>query len=191
MTHHVTEIKTRGDDGILYYFITVGISFLVLFASSSIVFGLFRAAKISDFLGGFYDGVNFGFLLSIILIGLVTMADLFERFRSFIKYRQISYRSRQERLFLIKDHYNIFFDRLIVACKRCNFHSKTQKEKDGIIKATTNRSWKSFGEKIEIHLRKNTDGTLLLKISSEPVLFATVLDFSKNFNNIEALLSCI
>lgn len=191
MTHHVTELKTRLNDGIFYYFSVVGISFLVIFISSTMLFGLFRALKISDLLGGLYDGAVFGAFLGGILVGLVTLIDIFERFRCFKKYHKISYRSRQRRFFLIKNDCDNLFERLLAACKICDFNIKTQDRKFGIIKATTNRSWRSFGERIEIVIRKSTDGSLTLKVSSEPIIFTTVLDYCKNFINIEQLLSTL
>ena len=191
MTHHVTELKTRLNDGIFYYFSVIGASFFVIFILSTMIFALFRSLTISDLLGGLYDGAVFGAFLGGILAGIVTLVDIFERFRCFKKYHKISYRSRQQRIFLIKNDCDNIFERLLAACKSCNYHIKTEDKKYGIIKATTNRSWRSFGEKIEIIIRKSTDGSLTLKVSSEPILFTTVLDYCKNFINIELLLSTL
>ena len=58
---------------------------------------------------------------------------------------------------------------------------------EGIIKASTGWSWKSWGEIIEIKIIKNKYTTIHVK--SKPLVRTTALDFGRNYENIQAFCS--
>lgn len=70
-------------------------------------------------------------------------------------------------------------------------HSIAVNEEEGTITAKTRMSLVSFGEKITIKATKEEQESVLVKISSKPVVKFTAIDYGKNYKNIEALCSML
>jgi len=60
-------------------------------------------------------------------------------------------------------------------------------EKDGVITARTRRSFVSFGEQIAIKVTGVGKDSAWIRLSSAPAMKFTVLDYGKNYRNIEAI----
>ena len=56
---------------------------------------------------------------------------------------------------------------------------------DGIIIAETGLSWKSFGENLLLKLKRVGSKQTQIKILSKPKVRTTMIDFGKNFENVE------
>jgi uncharacterized membrane protein len=59
----------------------------------------------------------------------------------------------------------------------------------GIIEADVKKSWKSFGEKLKIRLWKGSEGKVYVEMTSKPKIVLTMIDYAKNFENIESILT--
>ena len=73
------------------------------------------------------------------------------------------------------------FKEAISSVKKC----KIVKEEGSFITAKTGFSWKSFGEVITISSKSMSDTEVVIKISSRPSLKTTIVDYSKNLENVE------
>ena len=56
-----------------------------------------------------------------------------------------------------------------------------------VIQAKTERSWESWGEKIEFRLERMEQGTRI-EVSSQPLLRSTLLDYGKNYENVGLII---
>lgn len=55
----------------------------------------------------------------------------------------------------------------------------------GTITASTNASWRSAGEKLEVSVKKKDSGQYILRCTSQPSMKNIVFDYGKNFDNVE------
>ena len=68
----------------------------------------------------------------------------------------------------------------------------TNKDKSqGLIQAVTKMSWKSAGEKINIHLSKNGNKKTDITVSSSPKLRTTLVDYGKGHQNVTSIIQFI
>ena len=67
----------------------------------------------------------------------------------------------------------------------------SSKIEEGLIQATTGISWKSFGENIEIKLKRKEDNIVEIKISSKPSFPLTIVDYGKGRNNVLSFIEYI
>jgi len=186
MTIHVTEIRSEKGDGILYYSFVIMKSYLFVFLFCFFLFGIFKAIKSFSLMEGVYDGMIFGFCISIILVTLMALVDIFERIRCYKRFQRISFRVNQEKNLFIKGECDEIANQLIEYLKKDGLKLEFDEIKSGHIKATYRRSWRSFGERISIGIKESSSG-ILIEISSKPILFTTLFDFCKNLINIEIL----
>jgi hypothetical protein len=55
----------------------------------------------------------------------------------------------------------------------------------GLMTASTGASWRSAGEKIEVHVLKRDSGQFVLRCTSKPAQKNVLFDYGKNFDNVE------
>lgn len=85
---------------------------------------------------------------------------------------------------------------LIPTCKKAillikNSSLKKEDTETGTLIAKMGMSWNSFGETLEISLKPLADGRTLIRIASSPSLPTTIVDFGKNLENVETVVSYI
>ncbi len=49
-------------------------------------------------------------------------------------------------------------------------------------------TWKSFGEAISISIQNVSPETVSIRIKSEPAVKTTLVDYGKNYQNVEAII---
>ena len=154
-----------------------------------ILIGLFYALMTNSLKGlllGLYAGTAFGLFMSLIL---VTLHYLFSA-----KYRTIKgidIGSVVQQKFMELDlSFDQAYDRClqsINAIRKCKIESEDRS--DGLINAKTSSSLKCFGENIEYRIWNSKNGITRVKIMSRPRLKTTLVDYSKNLDNIEKISS--
>jgi hypothetical protein len=173
----------------LNYVFTILKSFFFVVVASALFFGIFRSIKAGSLLG-FVDGMLFGLLLAIVLVPIIVSLDIFQRFKNYRKYQRVDFNVNQVRRLLIKDEYNLIFNKLCDFLKdRKEFTIYNKDLGKGIIEADVKKSWKSFGEKLQIRLWKGSDGKVYAEITSKPKIVLTMIDYAKNFENIESIMT--
>ena len=188
MPVHVNEIDSKEKNGAISYISIIIKSFVCLFLISTILLGAFRSISMLSFSEGIKNGVIFGFFLSIIIVPIMTLFDILQRIFFIYKFKKTSFEVYQKREFLVTHSYNILFDELIEILKKNKFFIDSIDKKYGMIAASSGRSWKSFGEKLSIGLHRESGENLALKLSSKPILSTTLLDYGKNFHNIQSII---
>ena len=145
--------------------------------------------KISSFYG-FIEGLQYGTILSIVSLPLIFLLDFIQRLKSFSKFKKLDFHVKQVRKVLIEDEYcsafKKFYETLI---SMEGLSIKKSDEKEGIIEAVTKRSWKSFGEIVKVNIAKGTKRKVFITINSRPKGCFTLVDYSKNFENVESIIS--
>ena len=64
-------------------------------------------------------------------------------------------------------------------------------ESSGAITAKTKMTWKSFGEIIDIRIIGLNENKTRIEVQSRPLLRTTMVDYGKNLENIEKILTSI
>jgi hypothetical protein len=129
-----------------------------------------------------------GIIGSSLALATVLLIDMFEKVKCYIRYGIIDFRVCQERRIVIDGDYGEIVSRLSDTLARFKGTNITKKDvKGGIIKAETKRSWRSFGEKLELNLF-NAHGKVTIVLTSQPRLSTTLFDFSKNLENVELIV---
>lgn len=162
-------------------------SFFLVGLLASFLFGIFRSVKTGSFYG-FIDGIQFGFFLAIVMVPVIVFLDVLQRIKNYRKYKKIDFNINQVRRLLIREEYNSIFNKLCDLLKDCKeFSIYNMNLNKGIIEADVKKSWKSFGEKLQIRFRKGSDGKVLVEIISKPKISLTMIDYAKNFENVESI----
>ena len=174
--------------GFLKYILRIFIALVIVALTVGFVFEIFLFIMSASF-EHFGIGLSAGITCVLLLLAVILPLDFFEKIKCYRKYGFIDFSIRQERPVWIDAEYDTIFD---VLQNEFRTWKKIQlKRKDiklGIIEIETGRSWRSFGEKIGIALHKSQDGKLCVTVSSRPKVFTTVIDFSKNFENVQRII---
>ena len=91
---------------------------------------------------------------------------------------------KQSENLIITGVYEDIFKKSLEGIKAFKGKIRSSKIDDGLIFATTKISWKSFGEKIEIRLKKKNQESTEIKITSSPSFPITIVDYGKGRENI-------
>jgi hypothetical protein len=190
MTTHVKCLNIdKNINGTLDYVLTFLKSFLFLGIVSAFLFGVYRTIKIKS-LYGFFEGLQYGAILSIVCLPLIFLIDVIHRLKNYPKFKRIDFNVKQERKLLIEDDYHSAFNKFYEVLKSIEELSINKKDdEEGIIEAFTKRSWKSFGEIIKANFVKGTKGKVFITINSRPKGSFTMVDYNKNFENVESIIS--
>ena len=188
-----SEIKllSRNSSGTLFTYIYMIIKLFALVAfGGGLLFGIFQSVKIHS-ISGFTDGIMFGAMLAVIMVPILIILDIIQKVKCYSKYKIIDFEINQERKFILTSDYAFIFHEI---CEQLNNQNniKIHKKKieKGIIEARTNSSWKSFGEIIKIKLFKSTGGNIVV-LSSKPRISITMIDYCRNFENVENIMKDI
>ncbi len=184
------EIKllSRNNPGTLFTYVFIIIKLFIFIAfGGGLLFGIFQSIKINS-LNGFIDGITFGVTIAVIMVPILIILDIIQKIKCYLKYKNIDFEIKQERRFLIDSDYIFIFNKL---CENLNNYKNVEiykKDTDkGIIEAISKRSWKSFGEIIKIQLFRSSKGNVAV-LSSKPKISITMIDYCKNFENVENIM---
>jgi hypothetical protein len=187
ITANKLVLQNSNKQKILNYIFLILKSFFLVGFLASFLFGIFRFVKTGSF-HGFIDGIQFGFFLAIVMVPVIVFLDVLQRIKNYRKYKKVDFSINQVRRLLITDEYNSIFNKLCDLLKYCKeFSIYNMNLNKGIIEADVKKSWKSFGEKLQIRLRKGSDGKVLVEIISKPKIALTMIDYAKNFENVESI----
>lgn len=179
------ELQNNNKQKMLNYAFSILKSFFLVGLLAAFLFGIFRSIKTGSS-HGFIDGVQFGLFLAIVMVPIIVFLDVLQRIKNYRKYKKIDFNVNQTRKFFVKEEYNSIFNYLYNILNSHKEFSIYKKDfENGIIKADANASWKSFGEKIRISIVKGSRGKNFVEISSKPKIALTMLDYAKNFENVE------
>ena len=93
----------------------------------------------------------------------------------------------QERRFSIENDYESVFRRLCDILDNNEMEIRIKDIDKKTIEAITKRSWKSFGERIVFKLFNISKSKVVISLSSKPIIPLMVIDYCKNFENIEII----
>jgi hypothetical protein len=185
ITANKLELPNNNKQKMLSYVFSILKSFFLVGLLGAFLFGIFRSIKTGSF-HGFIDGMQFGLFLAIVMVPIIVFLDVLQRIKNYRKYKKVDFNISQTRNFLLKEEYNSICNYLYNILKTHKDFSIYKKDfENGIIKADANASWKSFGEKIQISIMKGSRGKIFVEISSKPKIAITMLDYAKNFENVE------
>lgn len=164
-------------------------AYFKLFLSLSIPFGLFLGV-VNAFFYGLWSGLNAGIVSGLLYGFMMTLFVGIYHKRS-VKRKGFSLsedmlRVHQNRNLSLSLPYETAFNDCIRALESLEKSNvKTADSSTGKIEVTVGWSWKSWGEKITINISKSEDNQTEIDISSRPTLRTTIVDYSKNFENVE------
>lgn len=169
------------------YILRIFVIFVSLSLALGLLFGLILSVRMNSFLG-FRAGIIAAIIVVLFGLGVSMVIEIGEKVKCYIKYRSIDFRVHQERRFLIEGDYSEVFTKLSNILEKLKKTNIIQKDfKNGILKAETKWSWRSYGEVIQIKLFRG-DGTVRVFLASSPKLITNIIDFSKNFENVELII---
>ena len=186
---YIKMLSKNNDSTLFTYFFTIVKLFIFIGLGGGLLFGIFQSIRTNSF-NGFIDGIMFGFMLAIVTAPILIFIDIYQKFKCYLKYKAIDFSLNQERKFIVEDDYVSVFRKLnemLNNHKKIEIHNKDMEK--GIIEAVSRRSWKSFGEGIKIKLSKISNGKVLVVLSSKPRISITMIDYSKNFENVEMIMN--
>lgn len=159
-----------------------------MFGALQYAFGLWWAPPI-PWWSAVLQGIIFGFIMALF--------GTFVQFR-YMKERGIRVKSEadlrpeQEQEVLIDQDIEVLWQALVDHFSRQK--GWKIKERDGLRGRLVLRhgmTWQSWGEKVTLDLRDVNDGFTLLKIRSVPTLSSTMVDYGRNRENVEAILTLL
>jgi len=162
-------------------FIAISVSGGILW---TLIMALYWASKgyIYSFKQYLSIAIIVGFLAGFFLTLFVSIVDYF----STKKYKKIkeSANVRNEKSIIVNLDYNEAFETSKKALTSIGGRIINEDRENGVITARTGLSWKSFGENVKIEITKLSNQQTQVKVSSVPMIRATILDYGKNYENV-------
>ncbi len=189
--NRIAPFDMKRSQGFLNYIIRIPFAFIIVALVVGLPAGIFFSI-INVSLEGFGVGLIAGVICSLLGFAVIVPVDIFTKIKCYRKYGLVDFRVRQQRILHIDADYDTIcetFQQEFRAWKGMQLRNKDMKR--GIIEVETRRSWKTFGEKITVTLLKSGNRRVLVTISSKPRIFTTMLDYSKNFENLERIIQGI
>lgn len=175
---------------LLAYILTIVKLFVSFLIGGGLLFGIFQSVRIQSF-HGFIEGLVFGASLAIFGLPFLILIDIIQKTKCYIRYGNIDFGVAQERRFVIEEDYMSLFNRFVdvlVNIKKIEVYRREIER--GIIEANVRRTWRSFGEKIKVELFKSSkDTSTVVVLASKPKISLTMLDYCKNFENVETIMN--
>ncbi len=179
---------TIRSEGLLKYTLRIFIAFIIGALAFGFFFGIFLSIR-DGTVEGFGSGLVGGVIWAVLVFAVFLPLDVFEKIKCYRKYGFIDFRVHQEHILCIHAEYDTIFNALQNEFRTWKKIQLKKKDiKLGIIEIETGRSWRSFGEKVGVKLLKSQDGKVHVTISSRPKVVTTVIDFSKNFENVQRII---
>jgi len=154
---------------------------------TGLLFGLLMSLKIG--LGpGIEAGIMFGIRFSIMMAIIFIPIDYFLT----RKLPNEALDIHQNREFHIKGDFNKIFDDCVDTINKFDFIQSIITSKNiNSISARTKKSNSSFGEEVTLKFIPLKNGIVQINITSNPIFKYTLLDFGKNFRNIDNVTKVI
>lgn len=148
-----------------------------------ILFGLLMSLKIGVW-SGITAGIIFGVCSSILMSSIFLPIDYFLTRNLTAKALDI-YQSRELQ---VKGDFEHVFDNCMNVLKNTDFIKRVTPLKEKMaIWGLTRISNTSFGENIKLEFIIGEHNVIKIKISSNPIMKYTLLDFGKNFRNVNEI----
>lgn len=96
--------------------------------------------------------------------------------------RSHSSTSRMESI-RVECSYDVAFNSCIEAAQQCNFNIEQEKPPQGVITASTDATFLSWGEKVRIELYRVNNKSVEINVESEPLSPIQIIDWGKNKEN--------
>ncbi len=157
--------------------------FIKLGMFSAVLFGSLMSLKLG-ILSGILAGIMFGTCFSVIMAMIFIPID----YLSTRKYPQEALSLRQNRELQIRGDFEPIFEKSLDILKDLKFIKTLTPEKEKMsISARTRLSLASFGEDIRLEFKVLEKGVVKIHISSQSYGRYTLLDFGKNYRNVERI----
>lgn len=148
---------------------------------SGIMFGLFMGLKFG-FWPGIKSGIIFGISFSTVAILVLIPID-------YLLTRNLpaeALKVNQNREIHVQGDFEKVFEKCLQTLKELEYIKTIQPLKDKMtISAHTKLSNVSWGENIKLMFGLNNNNIITIYINSSPIIKFTVLDYGKNFKNVE------
>lgn len=189
MPSHGSEKMNRYRKLYLKLFLGTGIPFGIIFG---IIYSIIYSLEYDDFfigigiLAGLFGGIFYGVFMSLILGS-----------RHIRSVKRLQYRNSEDAMGVhhvrnveLQLPYDKAFD-LCIESIRLIKKSKIQKKdiSQGKITAKAGMTWKTWGDLISFDIRKIDNEKTQVIVSSRPTLRATLVDYGKNLENVERIIS--
>ncbi len=169
------------------YILRMFVIFVFLSSALGLLFGLILSFRMNSFLGLKW-GISAAIIVVLFGLGVSLLIEIAEKVKCYVKYGSIDFKVHQERRFLIEDDYSKAFNKLSHILQELKNTDITRKDfTNGLLKAETKWSWRSYGEVIGIKLSPAA-GRVRVFLTSSPKLPTNIIDFSKNFENVQLIV---
>ena len=128
---------------------------------------------------GLLNGIFFGLFMSI-TIGWWQK----RKTKKFKKKYGKDVSPNQSETFIVSGSFEDTFEKSLDGIKSFKGKLYASKKEENLIQATTGISWKSFGENIEIFLKKKEEGIIEITISSKPANPIQLVDYGIGRQNV-------
>lgn len=150
-----------------------------------ILFGIAMSLKIG-FWSGITAGILFGVYFSILMSAISLPIDYFLTRNLPAKALEVYQNCKLQ----VKGDFEKVFEKCFHALKKLTYIRRIQSLKDEMtISARTKISNASWGEDIKLFFRLSNNNIINIYIYSSPVMKFTLLDYGKNFNNVEDIVN--
>ncbi len=140
---------------------------------------------------GFLRGIAFGIVGSIswclFVLPILILLDYISLRKVFNKYGRFDYNIKQFRELRAKQKFDDVFEHALAAVKKLKGIKNIAIKGQGLIKAKTKMNCKTFGDDIEIKLLHEPTEEILIHIYSKPLVKTTIIDYGKNYENVEII----
>lgn len=153
--------------------------------SSSIV----RIIKLNTFDKIIEDVVFMGLAPAVPFLIIIMLLDIVQKLKNYLKYKVIVFNVNQEKVLTVKGPYKDVYALMYNVLNDCPIVSINNYDiKALIIIGETKRSWKSVGEYIHVKMEDISGEVITIKIRSEPKWSFVMVDYCKNFENVEMII---
>lgn len=137
----------------------------------------------TGFIYGTFSGLIFGVGMSLVFGTIQILTVKKKRNPS-----NTSLSTKQVRNIHIDTPFTYAIDRCVGAIKEIKGFKIINVDKEaGVIAAKSRINWLTWGEEISIHVREKDSNSTNIRISSQPLVKTTLVDYGKNARNIEIL----
>lgn len=190
--NHMRIMETTKTLGVLGYTLRIFGAFLIFAVGFGFLFGIYLSIRMGS-LYGFVEALIAAAMGSFMFLLLVIPVDVFFKVKFYLKYRITNFDIIQERRFRVDQDFTSIFNivtEVLESRKKVEIIKKDVKR--GVIEAEVGWSWRSFGEKITVKfLRGAGNDKVIVTVSSKPKIFTTMIDCSKNFENVQLIIQAV
>jgi hypothetical protein len=188
---HIEIIETSQTRGLLGYILRIFGGFLIFAIGFGLLFGIYLSIRMGS-LYGFVEALIGGAIGALIFLLLVIPVDIYFKVRCYLKYRIINFDIIQERRLRVdQDFMSVFNAACEVLQSRKKVRILVKDGKRGFVEAERS-SWGGVGEKITLKFMQGAgNNKVMITVSSKPKCFLTMMDASKNFENVELIIQGI